>query len=367
MSSYLPRRPRQLIPIALVALALLFLSLPSHTTPPPARAIVTLASTSARLSHELPPTLWSLLRQSSPPLQIRLHLPKEEEEGITERMKKGELSEVFGHERVLLVWSEDEGPATKFLGTVRDLLERAAAEEELLDQPVVVVDDDHVYSPELVRTLLEAHDRMPGAAVGMRGWRVREDLRWGVEWGMYWRHVLQGWQLKDDYRVGVLTANEVCFFVPFRARDELIGFAGVPGRTTVLCPARAASSSDSPPWVLLRLLLPSLRLHLGPLLRPPGRRHLVRPSFGDPLLPLANDPNSQDLRPTRSSPNPPLRRPPPRPSPSLNRHHPPPLAHSRRAHVYALHLSRSSERRDDHVLPRSVGEGPLVRDGRPDR
>lgn len=205
----LPRRPRQLIPLALLALSLLFLSLPSPSSPPAPRAIISLASTSLRLSHELPPTLWSLLRQSSPPLQIRLHLPKEEEVEIKGRMERGELSEVFGHDKVRLVWAEDEGPATKFLGTVRDLLERAGQDERLLEQEVVVVDDDHVYSPELVQTLLDAHERRPGAAVGMRGWRVREDLRWGVEWKQYWRHVVQGWQLKEDYRVGVLTANEV--------------------------------------------------------------------------------------------------------------------------------------------------------------
>lgn len=46
------------------------------------------------------------------------------------------------------------------------------------------------------------------AAVGLRGWRVRSDLHWGVPQEELDDHVADGWRLAEPFRVGVLTANE---------------------------------------------------------------------------------------------------------------------------------------------------------------
>lgn len=84
---------------------------------------------------------------------------------------------------------------------------------------IVVVDDDHAYSTELVETLVRGHERDRGRVVGLRGWRVRRDLVWGVVREEYWRYVVRGWELKKgtEWRVGVVTANEVSFaFHPYR-------------------------------------------------------------------------------------------------------------------------------------------------------
>lgn len=168
---------------------------------------MTLSSTALRLDKELPVTLYSLIQQSVPPRKIYLFLPKQEQK-VFER-QKDKWSKVYWNKRVEIHFTKDEGPATKFLPTLRALARQAVEHEAFLDQPVIVVDDDHFYSRDLVKTLLEAHDRHPDAAVGLRGWRIRKDLLWGVDLKQYWRHVLEAHKIDQDYRVGVLTANEV--------------------------------------------------------------------------------------------------------------------------------------------------------------
>lgn len=102
---------------------------------------------------------------------------------------------------------EDLGPASKILLILRELLR-----SRQLDQQIIVLDDDHIYTSSLVERLVDGFERegKGESAVGLRGWRVREDCRWGVGSEDYQRHVVEGWKLATPfYRVGVLTANEV--------------------------------------------------------------------------------------------------------------------------------------------------------------
>lgn len=152
--------------------------------------VITLASSLKRLDNELPPTLSSLLYQTLPASEIRLILPLAEEDAIRTRLAMGDLPSQFYHSTVQLIFGEDYGPATKFLQTIESLLDKASVEDVTsLDQPVLVCDDDHVYSEDMLKTLVEAHKRLVGqakdgmvfkVAVGLRGWRVRRDLNWGV-------------------------------------------------------------------------------------------------------------------------------------------------------------------------------------------
>jgi hypothetical protein len=73
---------------------------------------------------------------------------------------------------------------------------------------LAVVDDDHFMSPLFVETLLREHANRtlsffpkepaqyrgtaPDAAIGFRGWRVKEDLTWGVAGPEAAEYVVQG-------------------------------------------------------------------------------------------------------------------------------------------------------------------------------
>ncbi|MDP2801993.1 MAG: hypothetical protein Q8O26_08935 [Phreatobacter sp.] len=56
----------------------------------------------------------------------------------------------------------DEGPATKLLPAL--LAEPDAA--------IIVVDDDVIYPADFIEQLLAWHRRLPGTAIGWRGWRI---------------------------------------------------------------------------------------------------------------------------------------------------------------------------------------------------
>ena len=81
---------------------------------------------------------------------------------------------------------------------------------------MAISDDDHSYSPDLLHTLLQysLHPSYSNASVGLRGWRVRQDLIWGVSPDEAQDHIAEGWMLASPYRVGVLTANEGYLIYP---------------------------------------------------------------------------------------------------------------------------------------------------------
>lgn len=184
------------------------LTIRSNPSNASALPIVTLASSAARLhSNELAITLRSLLSQTVEPQEIRVYLNELEKDLFAwhKAHSKSRLSRYLNDERIGLYYVEDVGPSTKFVYAIRDMLERGK-----MDQAIIVLDDDHSYSPDLVATLVQYSQRQPfmKAAVGLRGWRVRRDLHWGVPSQELDDHVAMGWKLTEPYRVSVLTANE---------------------------------------------------------------------------------------------------------------------------------------------------------------
>lgn len=125
--------------------------------------VVTLTTIPSRI-EALAPTLKSLLRQTARPREIRLCVPQWSER---ERRAYAVPAWLSVLRSVTLVRCADEGPATKFLSTLRAVP---------ADQPVAVVDDDRVYHPRLLESFAALLARSPDEAISAAGWNVPADL-----------------------------------------------------------------------------------------------------------------------------------------------------------------------------------------------
>jgi hypothetical protein len=124
----------------------------------PERLVVSLSTIPSRVGH-LRPVLNSLIDQSEPADRIVLALPRH---SLREGKPYPDSGDLKLPKPVEILHCEDLGPATKLLPV-------------LLDEPnaaIIVVDDDVVYPPRFVETLLTAHRVMPGTALGYRGVRL---------------------------------------------------------------------------------------------------------------------------------------------------------------------------------------------------
>lgn len=122
----------------------------------------------------LGPTVDSLHAQTVPPDEIRLYI-------------ESNCTEVDG---VHIVRTEDRGPITK-LSAIAD---RAVSDDAL----IVTVDDDIVYAPQWLETLLFAAKATPLCAIGYAGWNVADFLRDPSAGTYLWAKpgpcdVLEGW------------------------------------------------------------------------------------------------------------------------------------------------------------------------------
>ena len=127
--------------------------------------VICLTTLPSRLP-EIEGTLKSLLYQSYAPAAIRLHLPKvSRREGVAYEVPDWlrALSSVE-----LVECDKDYGPATKFIPA---LLECPPA------QPLLIVDDDKLYPPDLVAHFDALATEHPETALGSSGWNVPEDLQ----------------------------------------------------------------------------------------------------------------------------------------------------------------------------------------------
>lgn len=130
--------------------------------PSPARrssVIVTLTSLPSRVGL-LRPVLASLLDQTVPPSRVVLALP-----AFSQREQAAyRLPAFLDHPCVeVLPCERDWGPATKLIPS----WQRAGPDSLLL-----ALDDDNIYPRDLIERLLHWHQRMPAAALGLRGWSV---------------------------------------------------------------------------------------------------------------------------------------------------------------------------------------------------
>jgi len=125
--------------------------------------VVTLTSIPSRLPA-LAPTLKSLLRQTARPREIRVCLPSFSVREQRYYEPPGWLGELAC---IRVAECPDEGPATKFLSTLR------SADR---DQAVAIVDDDRIYHPRLLESFAAAAQAHPDEIIAGSGWRVPADL-----------------------------------------------------------------------------------------------------------------------------------------------------------------------------------------------
>lgn len=150
--------------------------------------IVTLTTLPSRVGL-LRPVLASLLDQTVPPARVVLALPEHslrEDTGYR-------LPAFLDHPAVEVLRSErDWGPATKLIPA----WQRADPEQLLL-----ALDDDNIYPRDLLENLLRWRQRVPGAALGLRGWNVGPSL------DLNQARILYGTGLRELRPVDVLTGT----------------------------------------------------------------------------------------------------------------------------------------------------------------
>ena len=124
--------------------------------------VVTLTTIPSRIDS-LGPTIKSLLRQTARAREIRLCVPAWSKRENCSYDVPAWLRQLPG---VTIVSCEDQGPATKFLSTLRAVA---------LDQAVVVVDDDRVYHPRLLECLATLAAAYPEEVLSAAGWDAPSD------------------------------------------------------------------------------------------------------------------------------------------------------------------------------------------------
>lgn len=130
---------------------------------PRSSAIVCLTTIPSRLPY-IDDTLKSLLRQTLLPREIWLHAPAFSKR---ENRPYEVPAHLRGLQSVRIRDCDDWGPATKFIPALTGLPP---------DQLLIVLDDDRIYPPNLVRDLDAAAHALPDAAHGLSGWTVPDDL-----------------------------------------------------------------------------------------------------------------------------------------------------------------------------------------------
>ncbi|CAF3776190.1 unnamed protein product [Adineta steineri] len=182
--------------------------------------IISLTSTPERFHHELPFAIHSLLSQTQLPKQIRIYLSPTslitQRKNLTLEYLRANIQNLDSSEIITRLFDklveirlevEDYGPATKFLPIIKEFYSDS--------QPLMICDDDQYYHPYTLATLYEYSTKYPNSIIGFRGWRVRNDLIWGVG-GKYEMayHIIESPYLSEIYRVGVVTATDAYLIRP---------------------------------------------------------------------------------------------------------------------------------------------------------
>lgn len=130
---------------------------PRPARPPRAeRLVVTLTTVPERMGR-LAPVFRSLADQTVAADRIILARPQ-----VSRRSGRPYPPLTPAFPGIEVIDCTDEGPATKLLPALK-------AEPEAL---ILVVDDDVIYPADFIEQLLAWHRRLPGAALGWRGWRI---------------------------------------------------------------------------------------------------------------------------------------------------------------------------------------------------
>jgi hypothetical protein len=145
------------------------------------RVIASLSTVPDRIGN-LGPTIRSLLKQTRPPDEIVLAIP---EFSVREQRPYVVPKYVSRLPRVrVLHCAADWGPATKFIGAIRD--ELTAGRENTL---IMVVDDDRIYPSDALETYLFYSEQLSNAALCFRGAAMPSTLDWDDAKMIYAEHV----------------------------------------------------------------------------------------------------------------------------------------------------------------------------------
>src|SRR5438094_893500 len=155
------------------------------------RVIASLTTVPERIGN-LGPTIRSLLRQTRPPDEIVLAVPKF---SIREQRPYEVPEYVSRLPRLrILHCRRDWGPATKFIPIVRE--ELAAARGDTL---IMVVDDDRVYPRDALETYLHYNKQLPDGALCFRGAAMPRTLDWR------YARMIKASELRQPEAVAVIT------------------------------------------------------------------------------------------------------------------------------------------------------------------
>ncbi|WP_420577809.1 hypothetical protein [Ekhidna sp.] len=129
-------------------------------------AVVSMSVLPSRFKGLLP-TINSLTDQSVLPEKIMINLPRFFKRDKTEYEIPNYIIE---HPLIEINWIENDlGPATKLLPTI-DFYEHNP------DRLIIVVDDDQIYSHQMVENYVKHEKQLPDAAMTLSGWTVPETL-----------------------------------------------------------------------------------------------------------------------------------------------------------------------------------------------
>ena len=178
------------------------------------RVIASLSTVPDRIGN-LEPTIRSLLKQTRPPDEIVLAIP---EFSVREQRPYVVPKYISRLPRVrILHCVEDWGPATKFIGAIRD--ELAAGRENTL---IMVVDDDRLYPRDALETYLYYSEQLPNAALCFRGAAMPSTLDWDDAKMIYAKDV------REPRPVAVITGCGSYLVQPRFFDQSLWDYSGAP-------------------------------------------------------------------------------------------------------------------------------------------
>src|SRR5438046_8175406 len=189
-------------------------TLASSRTPDCRRVIASLSTVPDRINN-LRPTIQSLLKQTRPPDEIVLAIPKF---SVRERRPYVVPKYISRLPRVrILRTREDWGPATKFIAAIQD--ELAAGRQNTL---IMVVDDDRVYPRDALETYLHYSEQLPEAALCFRGAAMPSTFEWDEA------TMIRASELREPRPVAVITGCGSYLVQPRFFDDSLWNYSGAP-------------------------------------------------------------------------------------------------------------------------------------------
>lgn len=136
------------------------------TKPIKSKIIVGLTTSPKRIKHILP-VLQSILRQSCPPDEIHLNIPKKFKRDNSDYLIPDFVTQL--DPRIKLNRPEDIGPGTKIIPSLLGL-------DSTSDTIVITADDDVLMLPHTIKVIVEAYQQDAGAIYGLSGYNLGLNL-----------------------------------------------------------------------------------------------------------------------------------------------------------------------------------------------